>query len=124
MEITDKINLEGKFNKLQGVTANYLLRFNDQGELKVVDPASQGILPQIKVIANSGYIVNCKRHSGGTNITASANYPSNTWYFNVPGLSTQANPYDIEVKASSTATSSTYSVDVQEYKQYIVNAMT
>ena len=117
--IAEKTTLQEKFNTLPGVSANKFLKFNNNGELEAVSPSSQGILPQIKVIATAGYIVTCKKNATGASlISASANYPSNTWFFNVPELAS----YVVSVQQNSSSTATNYPVSVSEYKQYTVNA--
>lgn len=117
--ISEKTTLQEKFNTVPGVAVNRLLKFNNNGELEAVSISAQGILPQIKVIATAGYIVTCKKNvTGASLISASANYPANTWFFNVPELAN----YIVSVQQNASSTATNYSVTVSDYKQYTVNA--
>ena len=113
MKINSKIQLQRKFNTISGVQANSLLRFKSDGNLEAVSQNYQGLLPQIKVIANSNSTVSCKTSSNVT-VSLSANYNGTDYYFNVPGLGT----YSITIN-SGTA----HSITVKEYKQYIYNTL-
>lgn len=116
--ITDKIELEKKFNTISGVQVGSLLRFNGNGELEAVSGDLGGITPQIKVVAVPGSTVSCKRKSDNSVVTPT-NYPpeGNTWYFNVPGIAV----YTTTVTTSGT--SKNYEINVDAYKQYTVNAI-
>lgn len=114
--IAEKTTLQEKFNKIPGADVGMLLQFDNEGELKVVSQTSQGIQPQIKVLANSGASVLCTKSGSGA-VTASANYPATTWYFNTPGLGT----YTVSVTYSGTTR--TYEQQVTAYKQYTVNGV-
>lgn len=117
--ITEKTNLQEKFNKIPNIDVGLILKFNDDEELVPVNPATEGIRPQIKVISVAGYTVTCKKKSNSAIVSLSANYPANTWYFNVPDLNIV---YTITV-ITSNSTQYTYEVTPTEYKQYVVNAV-
>lgn len=113
MKINSKIQLQRKFNTISGVQANSLLRFKSDGSLEAVSQNYQGLLPQIKVIASPTATVTCKK--GTTVISLSAKYPSNSYYFNVPGTGT----YSITINNQTPA----YNIVVSEYKQYVYNTL-
>lgn len=114
--LLEKLDLQEKFITLPNVQIGSLLRFKSDGTLEAVNDGGQGIMPQIKVIANSDSAVSCTK-SNGSVVSKSALYPSNTWYFNVPGFGT----YTITVISGTTTTRQ--EVTISEYKQYIVNAI-
>lgn len=113
MKLDSKIQLEKKFNTIPNIAVGSLLRFNSSNELEAVSPGNEGIMPQIKVYAPTNATVSCTKSSGGA--LTPIRYPSggNTWYFNTSGIGSY----------TATVNSVNYSVNVAEYKQYIVNAM-
>ena len=118
--ITQKIELQEKFTTLANRSDGYIMMFNNVGNLVPVNPVTQGIKPQIKVVAVNASSVVCKKSGTNTNITATRDIPkqgSSVWYFNVPELAT----YQITATYANNVTVSP-SVEVTEYKQYLVNA--
>lgn len=113
--IIDKINLQKNFNTIPGVTENCLLRFRNDGILEAVSSSSQGILPQIKVIASISATVQC-RNSNNQVISQSASTSTSSYktiYFNVPSIGT----YTVSINNSSNT------VNITSYRQYVVNSL-
>lgn len=116
--IMQKTALQEKFNKISEIQDGNILMFNNSNQLVPVNPLLQGIKPQIKVIATNATNVTCQKSGVAGNISYVRDpVQTGVWYFNVPELAT----YQITATYSG-GTTVQLTIQVNEYKQYTVNA--
>ena len=115
--IMEKTSLEPKFNQISGAAPGKILKFNTEGNLIVVDPNSEGLLPQVKIEVPSTYTITCVPQASSYYSIDSIHDNNKYWFFNLPTLNIS---YTFYIGIPNT-TPSTRNITPTSYRQYQVS---